>query len=102
MALLSFVLEVIGSSRAKDARSAQTISLVIILPVLALIVVQVVGIVWFTPLLTLVLALAIGVIDYIVLRMAVRLFQRESIIVQWRYIKMTISRRHEKLLARGV
>ncbi len=84
VALLSFMLGVVGSSRAKDARSAQSVSLVIIFPVLALIVVQVIGIVWFTPLLTLALALVIGVIDYFVLRMAVRLFQRESIIIQWR------------------
>ncbi len=84
VALLSFMLGVLGSSRAKDAKSAQSVSLVIIFPVLALIVVQVIGIVWFTPLLTLALALVIGVIDYFVLRMAVRLFQRESIIIQWR------------------
>jgi ABC-2 type transport system permease protein len=84
VALLSFMLGVIGSSRAKDAKGAQTISLVIIFPVFALIAVQVIGILWFTPLLTLALALVVGAIDYIVLRMAVRLFQRESILVRWK------------------
>ncbi len=84
VALLSFMLGVIGSSKAKDARSAQTISLVIIFPVMALIALQVIGILWFTPLLTLALALLVGIIDYIVLRMAVHLFQRESIIIRWR------------------
>jgi hypothetical protein len=68
----------------KDARSAQTIALLIIFPVFGLIGVQITGIVWFTPLLVLVLALAIGIADFISLRAAVRLFRRESIVVQWR------------------
>ena len=84
VAVLSFVLDVIGSSKAKDARSAQNIAVVIILPVLALVGVQVTGILWFTPLLTLVLALGIGIANVIALRVAVHLFQRESIIIQWR------------------
>lgn len=84
VALLSFMLGVIGSSRARDARSAQNMALVIILPVLVLIGVQVTGLVWFTPLLTLILALGIAVLDVAILRVAVGLFRRESIIVQWR------------------
>ena len=84
VAILSFMLGVTGSSRAKDARGAQTIVLIIILPVLALIGLQITGILWFTPSLILVLALAIGIADFISLRAAVRLFRRESIVVQWR------------------
>jgi ABC-2 type transport system permease protein len=84
VAILSFMLGVTGSSQAKDARSAQSIVLVIIFPVFALIGVQITGILWFTPSLILVLALAIGIADFISLRAAVRLFRRESIVVQWR------------------
>jgi len=84
VAILSFMLGVAGSSRAKDARSAQNVALLIIFPVFALIGVQITGIVWFTPLLILVLALVIGVADFVALRAAVRLFRRESIVVQWR------------------
>jgi ABC-2 type transport system permease protein len=84
VAILSFMLGVTGSSRAKDARSAQNTVLVIILPVLALIGIQITGIIWFTPSLILVLALVIGIADFITLRAAVRLFRRESIVVQWR------------------
>ena len=84
VAVLSFMLGVTGSSRAKDARSAQNTVLVIILPVLALIGIQITGIIWFTPSLILVLALVIGIADFISLRAAVRLFRRESIVVQWR------------------
>ena len=83
IALLSFLLGVIGSSRAKDFRNAQNLVLFIIFPVFGLIAVQVTGVVWFTPLLMFVLGLAICLIDVLVLRIAVRLFQRESIVVKW-------------------
>jgi len=76
MSVLSFMLGVIGSSRAKDARSAQNISVITILPIFIIIGVQITGQIWFTPLLSFILALAIFVIDVFVLRVAVRLFQR--------------------------
>jgi len=84
VAILSFMLGVTGSSRAKDARGAQNTVLVIILPVLALIGMQITGIVWFTPSLILVVGLMVGIAAFITLRAAVRLFRRESIVVQWR------------------
>jgi ABC-2 type transport system permease protein len=84
VAILSFMLGVTGSSRAKDPRGAQNTALLIILPVFALIGIQITGIVWFTPSLILVLALVVGIADFITLRAAVRLFGRESIVVQWR------------------
>ena len=84
VAILSFMLGVTGSSRARDPRGAQNTALLIIFPVLALIGIQVTGIVWFTPSLILVLALAIIIADFVSLRAAVRLFRRESIVVQWR------------------
>jgi ABC-2 type transport system permease protein len=84
IAILSFLLGVIGSSRARDFRNAQNLVLFIILPIFALIAVQFTGIIWFTPLRTLILGLAIGVIDLVVLRAATRLFRRETIIVNWK------------------
>ena len=84
VAILSFMLGVAGSSRAKDTRSAQTVALLIIFPVFALIGIQITGVVWFTPKLILVLALVVGVADFVTLRAAVHLFRRESIVVRWR------------------
>ncbi|MFC1949250.1 ABC transporter permease [Chloroflexota bacterium] len=84
IALLSFLLGVIGSSKAKDFRNAQNMVLFIIFPVFGVIAVQVTGVIWFTPLWMLALGLAICLIDLLVLRIAVRLFQRESIVVRWR------------------
>lgn len=83
VALLSFLLGVIGSSRAKDAKNAQNLIVIVILPVFALIAIQVTGIIWFTPLLTLLLSIGIFIIDYLVLKTAVRLFQRESVVTMW-------------------
>jgi ABC-2 type transport system permease protein len=84
ISVLSFLLGVIGSARAKDSKSAQNLVLLIVLPVLALIGIQIAGVVWFTTILTLVLALAIVIIDFFVLKAAVKLFSRESIIISWR------------------
>ncbi len=84
VAFLSFLLGIIGSSRARDHRSAQNMVLFIIFPVFILIAVQMTGIIWFTPLLIIVMGIVLCVIDLLVLRIAVRLFQRESIIIRWR------------------
>jgi ABC-2 type transport system permease protein len=84
IALLSFILGVMGSSRAKDAKGAQNMIVLVVLPVFALIAIQVTGIVWFGPLPMLALALGIFLIDGLMLRFAVNIFQRESILVQWR------------------
>jgi ABC-2 type transport system permease protein len=82
--ILSFLLGVIGSSRAKDAKSAQNLVILVIIPVLALISIQITGIIWFTTLSAVVLAFGIALLDLVVLWIAVQLFQRESIIVRWR------------------
>jgi ABC-2 type transport system permease protein len=82
--ILSFLLGVIGSSRAKDAKGAQNLVLLVVLPVLALIALQITGIIWFNTFSSFILAFSIALVDLIVLRIAVRLFQRESIVVRWR------------------
>jgi ABC-2 type transport system permease protein len=84
VAFLSFLLGIIGSSRARDHRSAQNMVLFIIFPIFILIAVQMTGVIWFTPLLIVVMGLTLCVIDLLVLRIAVKLFQRESIIIRWR------------------
>ena len=82
--VLSFLLGVIGSSQARDAKGAQNLVLLVIIPLLALIVIQITGVVWFTTVSALILAFGIILVDLIILRIAVRLFQRESIVVRWR------------------
>ena len=82
--VLSFLLGIIGSSRAKDAKGAQNLVVLVIVPVLALIAIQITGIIWFTTVSAFILAFSIVLVDLIVLRIAVQLFRRESIVVRWR------------------
>jgi len=84
VSILSFVLGVAGSSRASDAKSAQNLAMIVILPIFALIAVQVTGLVQFTPFLTIVLSVGIAALDVLLLWLAVRLFARESILIRWR------------------
>ncbi len=82
--LLAFLLGVIGSSRARDPKNAQNLVVVIILPVFGLIALQVTGVLWLGLAGTLALACGLLVVDMVVLRLAVALFQRESIVLRWR------------------
>jgi ABC-2 type transport system permease protein len=84
ISVLSFLLGVISSSRVSDAKNAQNGAIFIVLPVFALIGVQISGFVMFTPILLVLLGIVIGVVDIFVLRLAVKLFQRESIITRWK------------------
>ncbi|MEN6370254.1 MAG: ABC transporter permease [Thermotogota bacterium] len=84
VSLLSFILGVIGSSRARDAKEAQNLAVLVIFPIFALIAVQAIGLVQFTPGRTLLLSLAFFAVDAVLLRGAVRLFGRESIVTRWK------------------
>ena len=82
--ILAYLLGIIASSRASDAKSAQALALVIILPLLGLIALQVFGIVLFDLVNLLILAVALAVATWLVLRLAVRIFARERILVRWK------------------
>jgi len=82
--LLSFMLGVISSSKASDAKSAQDISILIIIPILGIIALQISGIFLFTPALLFLLTIGIVFLDILTLRIAVKLFRRESIVVRWK------------------
>lgn len=84
VALLAFLLGIVGSSRARDAKNAQTLGVLIILPVLALVALQITGVMWFGLVGTLILGAAVVAADYMVLRVAARLFQRQAIVLSWR------------------
>ena len=81
---LAFMFGVIASSRANDPKTAQNIAIIVILPILAIVGAQLIGFTVFTPAKLFVLSVVIGILNFFVLRIAVRLFQRESIVVRWR------------------
>jgi ABC-2 type transport system permease protein len=83
-ALLALQLAVCVSSRVNDARSAQQIGALVILPIAGLLVAQAVGSLVLTVWLALAIAAGLAVLNLIVLRIGVALFDRESILTRWR------------------
>jgi ABC-2 type transport system permease protein len=82
--LSSVVAGVIVSARVNDPRVAQQIGGVIIVPIVALVLVQATGTILVGPVGYTVLAIIIGVISLIGLRVGVGLFDREAILTRWR------------------
>ena len=83
-AFLAVVLALIISSRATDPQSAQQVAGLIVLPVVGLIVGQLTGVVQISPLLSVILGVALLAVDVGLLAVAVRLFQRETILTRWK------------------
>jgi ABC-2 type transport system permease protein len=83
-ALAALQLAVCVSSRVNDARSAQQIGALIILPISALLVAQLLGGVQLTMPLILLIAAGLALLNLVLLRVAVALFDRESILTRWK------------------
>jgi ABC-2 type transport system permease protein len=84
IALLGLGAGVVISSRVSDSRSAQQIGGLLILPIVFLIVGQITGLFLLGPTSILVAALILLLLDYVILRLGVRLFNRERIVVEWK------------------
>lgn len=84
MAVLSVNFSIMISSRANDPRVAEQLSAVVILPVLALFFGQISGLFFINQRLIIVMALILVVIDTLMIYLAVRLFQRETILTRWK------------------
>lgn len=83
-ALAALQLAVCASSRANDARSAQQLGTLIILPISALLVAQFMGVLRLTFATLLLLVLVLVAANLGLMWLGVRLFQRESILTRWR------------------
>jgi ABC-2 type transport system permease protein len=83
-ALLAVAMAVIASSRTNDPRAAQQLGAVIILPISALLSAQVFGFIRLDISHALRLTVAVALADVVLLWLAVRLFDRESILTRWR------------------
>jgi ABC-2 type transport system permease protein len=80
VALASIGLTVMISAKVKGFREAQQISVVLLVPVLALVFGQATGAIIFGPMVILVLIGLFGLIDFAVFRAGVKLFKREEIL----------------------
>ncbi len=82
--LASVVAGVIVSSRVNDPRVAQQIGGVIIIPIVAIVLIQATGTILVGAVGYAILALIVLVIALIGLRVGIRLFDREAILTRWR------------------
>ncbi len=83
-ALAALQMAVCVSSRVNDARSAQQIGALIILPVSALLVAQVSGSFLLTGPIILLIALALAIVNAGLMALGIALFDRESILTRWK------------------
>lgn len=84
MAVLSVNFSIMVSSKVNDPRVAEQVSTVVILPLLALFFGQITGLFFLNKTLILLIALALVVIDFALIFIAVRMFQRENILTRWK------------------
>jgi len=84
LTLLSACVAVIVSSRVSDPRVAEQLSSVVILPLILLVIGQSVGLILIDRQVILLMGLIVLVLDAGLLWLAVRLFQRETILTRWK------------------
>jgi ABC-2 type transport system permease protein len=83
-ALAALQLAVCVSSRVNDARAAQQIGALIILPLTALLVAQLMGSVLLTGRMIAVIAVALGLVNLVLIRVGIALFDREAVLTRWK------------------
>lgn len=80
----SVSVAVMISSRVTDPRVAEQVSVLVILPLLGLFFGQITGLLIFNRSLVLGIAAVMLVVDAVLITLAARLFQRETILTRWR------------------
>jgi ABC-2 type transport system permease protein len=84
MALMAVCVSVMVSSRVNDPRVAEQVSMVVIVPLLALFFGQLSGVVLINRQLVIAIAVAMVFLDIGLIYLAQRLFQREAILTRWK------------------
>jgi len=82
-ALAALEMAVCVSSRVNDARSAQQIGALIILPISGLLVAEFTNNLLLTSRLIGLICVALAMLDIVLMSIAIRLFDRESILTRW-------------------
>jgi ABC-2 type transport system permease protein len=84
LAIASVSVAVMVSSRTNDPRVAEQLSMLVILPLLAVFFAQIAGLFFINETLILWMAVALVLIDAGLLAFATQLFQRETILTRWK------------------
>lgn len=84
LTILSTCIAVIVSSRVTDPRVAEQLSALVILPLVFLIIGQSVGLILIDRQVMVIMGVVVLVLDVALLYLAIRLFQRETILTRWK------------------
>jgi len=84
LTVLAVTIGIIVSSRVNDPRAAEQLGMLVILPFLGLFFGQMAGLILVNSQTVFWLIAGMAVIDLVMLRLAVRLFQRETILTRWK------------------
>lgn len=84
LAVLSVNFSIMVSSRVNDPRVAEQLSAVVVLPVLALFIGQISGFLFLDSRMIFLMIAGLIAIDSLMVYIAVRLFQRETILTRWK------------------
>jgi ABC-2 type transport system permease protein len=84
MALMAVNASIMISSRVTDPRVAEQLSMVVIVPVLALFFGQISGLFIINSTIILLIAVILVLVDILLVYMAVKVFQRENILTRWK------------------
>jgi ABC-2 type transport system permease protein len=84
MALMAVMASVMVSSRVNDPRVAEQLSMVVIVPLLAVFFGQIAGLFIVDRRFVIVSAVALLLVDVVLVYFAVKLFQRETILTRWK------------------
>jgi ABC-2 type transport system permease protein len=84
MALMAVNFSIMVSSRVNDPRVAEQLSMVVIIPVLAIFFGQLAGLFILNRQLILFIAVALVFLDVLLIYLAVQTFQRETILTRWK------------------
>jgi ABC-2 type transport system permease protein len=84
MAIAAVNVSIIVSSRVSDPRAAEQISLLVLIPVLAIFFGQLAGLFLLNAQLVLLTAVILALIDLALVYLGVGLFQRETILTKWK------------------
>lgn len=84
LSILSVNFAIMVSSRVNDPRVAEQLSVVVIVPVLGIFFGQMAGLFLLNNRIIALLAVILILLDYVMIRAAIRLFQRETILTRWK------------------
>lgn len=83
-ALLSIMVNVIISSRVSDVRASQQLGTLVILPAIGLFIGVIAGALVFDVITLSIFALVVLLLDLVMIQLALRVFNRENILVRWK------------------